>query len=416
MERNKQYSVEEFIEKSSVHYEQRNYQKSREMLERVLEIRTKQLGEDDVAVAWALHEIGNVLWKEESLNDALEKFNRALPIRVEKLGRHCDTAETYTSIGNILKSQDHDEKAEEMFRKALDMKRELLSNDHPDVTDLCLYLAKALKKQGKYSEAIKVQKLQLAKLLEMRGEDHPGVVLIYNGIAELLQIQHRSDDALRLLDLAIEICNRLEIKKSLVTTLRHKANILNEEGDFEASAAILTKVIMVQIETDGEMHPKTAQVYEDLAIAYIQQDMIEGATKACAKAIKIRRKELGNDHPKVKELALTLGMLDLQQYPRELNEQGLAMKAVGESEKAVQLFQDALDIYEETSHIDPFSAAVYENLSAVKVDQGLLEDAIAASAEALKIRRRTLGDDHFDTKRRMEAHRSLLKRLLENRS
>jgi hypothetical protein len=59
---------------------------------------------------------------------------------------------------------------------------------------------------------------------------------------------------------------------------------------------------------------------------------------------------------------------------------------------------------------------VLETLSAVKVKQGLLEDGIAASAEALKIRWRSFGDDHTDTKRRMEAHRSLLKGLLENRN
>ena len=53
-----------------------------------------------------------------------------------------------------------------------------------------------------------------------------------------------------------------------------------------------------------------------------------------------------------------------------------------------------------------------------RLRKGMLEDGIAASAEALKMRRRipVLGDDHIDTKRRMEVRRSLLKRLLENRS
>jgi tetratricopeptide (TPR) repeat protein len=92
------------------------------------------------------------------------------------------------------------------------------------------------------------------------------------------------------------------------------------------------------------------------------------------------------------------------------------LKAAGDSEKAMQLFQQSLDIFKETTSISPKVAEVYEHISAVKFGQGLLDDAIAASAEALKIRRRTLGDDHADTKRRMEIHRSLLKQLLENRS
>ncbi|CAJ1968545.1 unnamed protein product [Cylindrotheca closterium] len=93
------------------------------------------------------------------------------------------------------------------------------------------------------------------------------------------------------------------------------------------------------------------------------------------------------------------------------------MKAKGDLEKAAQLFQLALDLYHEdlyheTSVIhQTATAAYYENLSAFKADLGLLEDAIAASAEALKIRRRTFGDKDADTKRRMEVHRSLLKNL-----
>ncbi|CAJ1968183.1 unnamed protein product [Cylindrotheca closterium] len=92
------------------------------------------------------------------------------------------------------------------------------------------------------------------------------------------------------------------------------------------------------------------------------------------------------------------------------------MKAEGDSEKAIQLFQEALDNYKDLSSISPNAAAVYENLSALKVDQGLLEDAIAASAGDLKIRRRRFGDQHADTKLRMTTHRSLLRRLLESRS
>ena len=67
---------------------------------------------------------------------------------------------------------------------------------------------------------------------------------------------------------------------------------------------------------------------------------------------------------------------------------------------AIQLFQKALQVYKEFYTAHPITEVVYtdivaanvgtvavlETLSAVKVKQGLLEDGIAASAEALKIR------------------------------
>ncbi|CAJ1931403.1 unnamed protein product [Cylindrotheca closterium] len=333
---------------------------------------------------------------------------------MEKLGRHRETADTYMSIGMILQAQDNDEKAEEMFQKALDIKLKILPYTDPEVTELYHHLAHSLKKQDKYSESTKIHKLQLATLLQVHGEDHPGVVLSYHGIAELLALQHRSEDALQMLDRGIEIRNRLELLKAdfvllLGQTFSSIAVILSKQGNVEAATGVLNKALIMQIETVGERHYTTVQTYAKLAVAYgqlaeacVKQD-IEGAIKSYAKAIKFRRKELGNeelgdDHPEVKKLMRPLELLRLEKKMRDLNELGLAMKADGDSEKAMQLFNEALDICLENSLIGPTTAALLENMSAIRVDQGKLGQAVATSAEALKIRRRMHGDDHADTK------------------
>ncbi|CAJ1968211.1 unnamed protein product [Cylindrotheca closterium] len=411
--------VEELLKMGALCYERQHYKKARENFESALEIQRKYLDEDDLAVADTLNDIGNVLMWEGKLDEALEKLNTALPIRVKKLGNHRDTAQTSIMIGNILEVQGNYEKGEEMFRKGLDIKCEILPNDHDEVTEMYQSIALSLKKQGKFSEATKMLKVQLAKLLDMHGEYHRGVVLVYDGIAELLALQNRPDDALQMLDRGIEICNRLtplgdpDTKKTLEVTLTSKADILLEQGNFEATTEVLNKLLGIKVETD----PTLFQTYEQLATVYGRRGMIEDARKALKAAIDILRKGGGHDHPIAQRLARNLAQLDLEKMPRALNEQGLAMKAEGESEKAVQLFQQALDSYMEIAVANPSNIAeVYENLSAVKVEQGFLEDALVASSNGLKIRRRTLGDDHVDTKRRMEAHRSLLIRHLENRS
>ncbi|CAJ1970361.1 unnamed protein product [Cylindrotheca closterium] len=423
MEGNKRRLVEELMKKSHYFYRQRNYQKTKETLETVLEMKTEDLGEDDLEVAETLYQLGGVLRTEGNFSEALEKLKRALAIRVAKLGEnHADIADTYRAIGSILyEEQENYEEAEKMYRKVLDIKLKILPNDHFDVTDLYMHLGYLLTKQGKFSEATKIQKLQLATLLEKHGEDYPNVVLVYDGIAELLILQNRLDDALQMLERGIEICNRLQPLGDhnmdiLARTLLEKANILDKQGNFEAAAETFNKVVRIQVETVGEMHPEIAGTYEALARAYIQQDMPESAIEPYMKAFRIHRKELGNDHAHTKELAVCLEVLEHQKNAIALNEQGLSMKAEGDLERAMKLFEEALDMHKEVSIVSFTIVSVYENIAAVKVDQGLLEDAIAASAEALKIRRRKHGDDHADTKRRMEAHRSLLRRLLETRS
>ncbi|CAJ1931141.1 unnamed protein product [Cylindrotheca closterium] len=194
-----------------------------------------------------------------------------------------------------------------MFRKALDIKLEVLPNNHSEVMDLYMYLATSLKKQGKFPEATKIHKLQLEPLVEMHGEDHPGVVLAYNGIAALLALQNRLDDALQMLDKAIEICYRLPRLGDLDIgilggTLLSKAKTLEDQGNVEAVVETLNKVLTIQVEPVGEMNPRTVKTYEELALAYVRRGMTEGAIKAYTKAIKLVKKSLAMNIPTLKSL------------------------------------------------------------------------------------------------------------------
>ncbi|CAJ1966116.1 unnamed protein product [Cylindrotheca closterium] len=483
MEENEEESVEELLKKASLQVEQHLFRESREILERVLEIQTQELGEDDLAVASTLSKVGSALKREGFFDEAVEKLNRALAIRMGKLGRHVDTADTYIDIAGVLEAQNKDEQAEEILRKALDIKLELFSDTHPGVTAVYRGLTFSLQKQGKLSEAIKMHKQELTALLQLHGEEHPSVVMIYTGISGLLKLQDRLDDALQMIDRAIEICSRLQglgnfDKEILGATLGGKARILEELGNIEAATETLNKRLVIQIETSGEiepmtaliyndlarvyvkqnmmeagikaymksisvfeetgcfqaatgtahnllmvqmktvgeMHLTTAQTYEHLARLYIEQDMMDAGVDAYMKAIVICKTVLGDDHPRTKELVTLVALCKSDKHVSALNEKGLAMKKQGDSEKAIQFFQQALHMYEQTSVLTPSAVEAYENLSAVKADLGLLQDAIAASAEALKIRRRASGDEDPATERRMKLHRSLLKRLLESRS
>jgi tetratricopeptide (TPR) repeat protein len=205
-------------------------------------------------------------------------------------------------------------------------------------------------------------------------------------------------------------------KSKLAAALHNKASLLEKQGNFEAATELFIKVPMINKETLGEMHLTTAKSYEYIAQAYVRQDRREeDAIKSYAKAINIYNMVLGDDNRHTKELMKTRKLLKCEKNAELLNEQGLLMQTQGDSKKAIKLFQEALDSYKEKYTVHSGMAPIYESISTVKVVQGLLEDGIAASAEALKIRRRTDGDDHDDTKLCMETHRSLLRRLLENR-
>ncbi|CAJ1947819.1 unnamed protein product [Cylindrotheca closterium] len=387
-------SVEKILrEGHDAYLEQGNHKKAKEIFERVLKTQIKELGEDDLSVAKTLSYIGDMLSSEEIYSEAFEKFEKALEIQLEKLGeKHPDTVFTYENIG----------------RAFLGRVNTITANA-----------------KHKFAEATKVQRHVLTTLLHVHGEDHPGVVKSYNLIALLLQNQKRSDDALQMLDKSIEICSRLqglcEISKMdlLGRAFLTKASCFQALGNLEGATEMFTNLLQVQKEALGEMHPATALGHTCLANAYGQRGMLQDGIKANMKANAIYRTSFGDGHPCTEKLVTTIQSLKRDEKAKTLVEQGVAMKAQGHSEKAEQFFHQALDIcveaFSDPQHV-PHIAASYENLSHIKVEQGLLEDGIAASVKALKIRRRTLGDDHIDTRKRMDVHRSLLKRLLEDRS
>ncbi|CAJ1947701.1 unnamed protein product [Cylindrotheca closterium] len=413
--------LEELVGKSYAYYEQGDYQKAKDIIQEVLEIQTRELGEDHLSVSLTLNYIGDILLKEGKSDESIEHYNRALEMQLKKLGENdVRIANTYQNIGEAFLHQENCKKAEEMFRKALHIINLQTSSPEPFIlTRLNQHLVLALKRQGKVSDAIKTEKASLAKLLEQHGEDHAEVVFAYICIAQLLADQNRLDDACQLLDKSAEICARLPGGDDLgmfAGTLESKASLLEAHGNFEGATEVLTKLLGMQEEKLGEMDPAIAGTCEKLALAYNRQDMLEDAIEAYAKAINIHKRVSGDDHPHTEQLMVARQLLLLKKNANDLIDQGLAMYVQGDPENAVQLFQESLDIYNERFS-GPHSnmATIYEYISDIRVEQGLLEDGIAASAEALKIRRRTLGDDHVDTKGRMQAHRALLKRLLESR-
>ncbi|CAJ1946435.1 unnamed protein product [Cylindrotheca closterium] len=436
MEGNEQNSAEELLEKGRYYCGQGQTIKAKEIFERVLEIQTKELGGDDPSLAITLNHIGAALLNEENYDEAMGTLERALGMQLGNLGAtDADIGRTYESIGRVSLGQGNYEKAEVLFRIALNIKLELPATHMSDLMDVCHNLVVSLQMQGKVSDAVMMQKGVLAKQLEMHGEDHPEVVKLYVGIAVSLKTQTKLNKALQMLDKGIEVCSRLQRTGDFdadifEVVLLSKALCLQRQENFEGATEVFTELLMFQKETLGEIRLSTAQTYESLALLYARQDMTDDAIKAYANAIHVFKTVLGDDYPKTKELAPTLKLLKREKIAKTLRLQGLEMKAQGDLANSVLLFQEAQIIYKEIHTAHPSPEAVSKNIyaanidiaaslelfSAWKVDQGLLEDAITVSADALKIRRRTLGDDHTDTKERMEVHRSLLKRLLENRS
>ena len=89
-----------------------------------------------------------------STRQAQPLFEKALEIRRRLLtDDHPDTAQSYNNVAANLNAQGKYAAAQPLFEKALEIRRRLLTDDHPDTAQSYNNLAANLNAQGKYLEA-----------------------------------------------------------------------------------------------------------------------------------------------------------------------------------------------------------------------------------------------------------------------
>ncbi|MFM8299162.1 MAG: tetratricopeptide repeat protein, partial [Microcystis aeruginosa] len=81
---------------------------------------------------------------------------------------------------------------EPLYLQALDLHKQLLGDNHPDVAISLNNLAQLYKYQGRYLEAEPLYLQALAIAEQALGENHPTTVKVREGLQRLRQQQHPS--------------------------------------------------------------------------------------------------------------------------------------------------------------------------------------------------------------------------------
>jgi tetratricopeptide (TPR) repeat protein len=133
----------------------------------------------------------------------------------------------------------------------------------------------------------------------------------------------------------------------------------------------------------GDRHPETATSLNNLAVLYKSMGQYERALPLYESALEIRRSELGDRHPS------TAG---------SLNNLAELYQSMGQYERALPLYESALEINRsKLGDRHPSTATSLNNLAGLYSSMGQYERALPLYESALEIRQSELGDRHPDT-------------------
>jgi len=131
----------------------RNPTKARPLFERSLAIREKRLGRCHVLVSRVLHGIGSIDATTGNYENAIKLHQEAIQIREKLLGEKHPDLSSYELLGFTYYLARNYLKADQSFRRSLEISELNHGKIHESVASSCLWLVLALRAQNKHYEA-----------------------------------------------------------------------------------------------------------------------------------------------------------------------------------------------------------------------------------------------------------------------
>ncbi len=314
---------------------------------------------------------------------AIEYLSKAVRIQ-EELGLETDLTNSLNNLALLYYSQGRYTEAEPLFIQALDLRKRLLGESHPDVATSLNNLALLYYSQGRYTEAepLFIQALDLSKRL--LGESHPDVANSLNNLASLYESQGRYTEAEPLYIQALDLRKHLlgESHPDVATSLNNLASLYQSQGRYTEAEPLFIQALDLHKRLLGESHPLVATSLNNLGGLYKSQERYTEAEPLYIQALDLHKRLLGESHPDV---------------ATSLNNLALLYESQGRYTEAEPLYIQALDLHKRLlgeSH--PDVATSLNNLASLYKSQGRYTEAEPLYIQALDLRKRLLGESHPD--------------------
>ena len=347
------------------------------------EIRVRELGEDDLAVAESLIHLA-VLEDRVGVQEEQERLaRRAVEIRERELGPEAlETAESLHTLGWALLRRDEHAEAERVFRRALDIRRDRLGAQSPEVAESLRDVGSVLWEKGRYGEAEPMLHESIRIYEQTLGPDHVRVQSSINTLAALYWSLGRLGEAQDLFTRSVAIVERVigPDSPASASALNNLAVLLDARDRSPEAEEMLRRAAGIYRDRFGEEHELYAMSLANLAWVQYRQAKYDEARSLYETALGLYRKTIGPSHSSVATLERDFALL---------------LEATGDHVGARRLLLDALAIREKA--FGPRHPLVAECLTALAGVQRSLGDLAASERSfrrAIAIQEESLPADH----------------------
>ena len=337
-------------------------------------------------VAWASNDLAILLKHTNRLGEAEPLMRRALEIDKAALGeQHPNVATDLNNLAALLLETNRIEEAEPLMRRALEIDKAALGEQHPNVATDLNNLAALLLETNRIKEAEPLMRHALEIDKAALGEQHPNVATRLNNLAMLLKDTNRIEEAEPLMRRALEIDKAAfgEQHPNVATRLNNLVMLLKDTNRIEEAEPLMRRALEIDKVALGEQHPNVATRLNNLAALLLETNRIEEAEPLMRRALEIDKAAFGEQHPNV---------------ATDLNNLATLLQATNRIEEAEPLMRHALEIDKAAfGEQHPNVATDLNNLATLLQATNRIKEAeplMRRSLEILKTFRRQTGHEH----------------------
>jgi tetratricopeptide (TPR) repeat protein len=272
-----------------VYWYQGRLKEGDELLNQALMILEKTEGDKGINLARALNNTGGLYQNKGYWKKAEPLLQRSKEIWEFRAFSHGDAAHVYLNLARMRAKQGKLTEAAELSQKALDVTKNRLPPQHPQVGECWCYLGNLHREQGKLEAADKALHEGMKILEKGLPEEHSSRADALSHLAALRHAQGKKQEAQKLFEQALATWAKQTVQPpgAALTHLRF-ARLCSESGRAPQASEHFQSALTIFEKSIGAIHPDVAETLERYA-KLLHSTNVTQAAKMKDRAAAIRK-------------------------------------------------------------------------------------------------------------------------------
>ena len=272
------------------------------MFQDIVEIRSRQLPEDDAYLFCSQHDLAIAYRKAGEFDKALQLIEHVAKIDEKSLAEDSlSRLRSQRELASLYRKNGQMNRAIQLFEYIVEIQETSLAGDHPDQLGSQYELAHAYRGTGQFAKAITLLEHVVGLRKTSLAEDHPNQLSSQDMLALCYADVGQFDKAIALLEhvVGIKKMSLAEDDSSQLISQHGLAHVYRKDGQCAKAIALLEHVVGIEKMSLPEDDPSRLISQHLLAVCYSDVGQFDNAIPLLEHVVSIKKTSLAEDDPKL---------------------------------------------------------------------------------------------------------------------